>query len=502
MLMQFLKKLLCGSLLVAGLIEAQAFSLLGPFDTWQTADLGYNFAFLVPTPDVGGPMSLGEEYRWSSPVIAFAFDPSFLNYFGEKGVAAIEAAVKILNDLPSASDMSDDLHEFPMDTRRFNYRASALGIRDLKSWALSALLESLGLAAPERYIFTIRSRVVLNNIPTYAIVKRNFDPVKLEPSNYVNGALYTYNIFHTYGPPTYPDVWEAVEIPIDPLAPTVTSVAAFVGLMGGTTDTRGSGVLSNPGIFYTGLTRDDVGGLRYLLRKNNQNVENLPTDATSPTGGGGGASGPAALPWLPVGGGTGAAGGAGQAVGGIGGAGTTATGNLVNAALRPGFDKYRLVRVHFDSLLGQFRSNIVTYADSYLTNGTIRQQLVQRTVTQPDILFTAADLGVDAQSGYPILYNRTMTFQNNSALNSLATQNTLGGPGNIVAPVQISFSKIGPFLTSSPEAREEIAFRGLAWGSFDASTNAPTLFPLGTSIQDLERIVLNDGGTGSAWRIP
>lgn len=512
--MQSAKKLLCVILLAAGVSEVRAFSLLGPFDTWQTTDLGYNLT-LALAPDVGGPMNIGEEYRWATPVVAYAYDPSFLNFFGNKGVAAVEAAIKILNDLPAASAMSADLHEFPMDTRRFNYRATALGIRDLKSWALSALLEAIGLTVPERYVFTLRARVPINTTVAYTVFKRNFDPVTFEPTSYVNGTLYTYNIFQTRQTPFDPfDAWEAVEIPVDPLAPTVTTVAAYAGLMGGTTDTRGSGVLANPGMLYSGLTRDDVGGIRYLLRKGNQNVENLPADASGPTSGASSVpgSGSGGLAWLPVSGGTGAttggAAGAGQqAGGGVGaGAGAAATGSnaVVNTALRPGADKLRLIRVNFDSLLGQFSSNAFFYSDTYLTNGATRQQVIQRTLTTtPDILFTAGDLGVDTRNGTPILYNRTITFQNNNTLNSLTTPITgLGGPGNIVGPVQISFSKIGPFFQNSPEGREEIALRGLVWGSFDTSTNAPVIFPSGTTIQDLERIVLDDEGGGTPWRVP
>ena len=63
-----------------------AFSLLGPSPasggvngalSWQSTDVGYN-TFGV---DIGGPVNLGEEYRWNIPVITYAYDESFLNYF-------------------------------------------------------------------------------------------------------------------------------------------------------------------------------------------------------------------------------------------------------------------------------------------------------------------------------------------------------------------------------------------------------------------------------------
>ncbi|MGB9601977.1 MAG: hypothetical protein ACPMAG_04230, partial [Limisphaerales bacterium] len=41
----------------------------------------------------------------------------------------------------------------------------------------------------------------------------------------------------------------------------------------------GFGVL--PGEFFTGLTRDDVGGLRYIYRADNFNVEQMPPTVTN-----------------------------------------------------------------------------------------------------------------------------------------------------------------------------------------------------------------------------
>ena len=43
-------------------------------------------------------MVLGEEYRWNVPVLTYAFDQSFLDYFGSNGVAAVEKAFQIPMD--------------------------------------------------------------------------------------------------------------------------------------------------------------------------------------------------------------------------------------------------------------------------------------------------------------------------------------------------------------------------------------------------------------------
>ena len=513
-MLRFTKKISLALFGIFGAISVGAFSLIGPFDTWQANNVGYNFTFNNPvigiSGDVGGPMNLGEEYRWNSPFVSFGFDPSFLEFFGQKGVDAVEAAVAILNDVPSASQMSADLSEFPLDTRRFNHRATALRIRDLKSWTLSVLLETMGLAAPERYIYTLRSRVVQNNFPSYTTVKRNFDPVTMLPSSYVNGTLYTFNIFQTYVQPPGPfNAWEAVELTVDPLAPSVTSVAAYAGVLGGNTDSRAGAVLFNPGIFYTGLTRDDVGGIRYLLRSGNFNVEPLPLNSISAAGGGGGgnSSTGGGLPWLVVGGPTGGGAGAGGAAGGAGGiggagglgGGLATTNTIVDTALRPGVDKLTFVRADFDSALGQFFTNNVVYSDRFITNGVSRDQLVQRTQIQPDIVFTAADLGVDA-GGAPILFSRTITYQDNSILNTGAGGAGIAGPGTIDGPVQINFSRIGPFTRHFGDGPEQLGTAGLVWGSFDASTNAPVIFPSEISLQELEQIVLQRSG-GSPWEV-
>src|ERR1700735_1077990 len=78
--------------------SASAFALLGPFAPWMTAPLAYQ----IPNA-IGGPMIIGQGYRWNVPVITYGYDQSFLNFFGTNGVAAVEAAIQILNSLPPAS---------------------------------------------------------------------------------------------------------------------------------------------------------------------------------------------------------------------------------------------------------------------------------------------------------------------------------------------------------------------------------------------------------------
>ncbi len=53
---------------------------------------------------------------------------------------------------------SPALTEFPLYSQAINYSASALGLLDLKSEAMGAMLEQLGLADPVRYVWTLHDR--------------------------------------------------------------------------------------------------------------------------------------------------------------------------------------------------------------------------------------------------------------------------------------------------------------------------------------------------------
>jgi hypothetical protein len=204
-------------------------------------------------------MNLGEEYRWNIPVLYYSFDQSFLDYFGSNGVYAVEQAIALLNGLTNVSSYSADLSEVPQETTRTSYRGQALGLLDLKSAALHMLVEKLGLADPVRYTYCLRVRVLPPGaqcpLYDYVVIQRNFDPMTWEPIAYVNGTLYTYRIVEFCPVVDYADAFEQK---VDPLQTFYTAVAS-------------PGVFE--GSFFTGLTRDDVGGLRYLLRTNNVNLE-------------------------------------------------------------------------------------------------------------------------------------------------------------------------------------------------------------------------------------
>src|ERR1035437_6521945 len=125
-----------------------------PNVSWQSPTIGYN----VYGYDMGAPHDLGEEYRWNTPTIYYTYDQSFLDYFGSNGVFAVDQAVAILNGLTNFSRYSANLNEVPLETRRVNYSAQTLHLFDMKSMALAWMVETLGLADSERFVWPIRTR--------------------------------------------------------------------------------------------------------------------------------------------------------------------------------------------------------------------------------------------------------------------------------------------------------------------------------------------------------
>jgi len=242
------------------------FALLGPFsanESWQVNTIGY----FLPG-DIGAPRNLGEEYRHNTPVMYYSFDANFLDYFGSNGVVAVDSAIAILNGVTNVSKLSPNINEYPLQATRENFLAESLGLLDLKSEALEAMVEQMGLGEPERWAWTLHDRVQIPNFPlpcplgyVYSVIMRNFDPAptsldQFQATPYVNGTLYSYFIDEVCQ--NRVDLAVTIPFPVDPLDFTFTAIAS-----------RAAGI----GQFHTGLTRDDVGGLRYLLSPQNFNFE-------------------------------------------------------------------------------------------------------------------------------------------------------------------------------------------------------------------------------------
>jgi hypothetical protein len=480
-----IRKLLLGSVLTLTVNEAFAFTLLGPLAAWQTPRIGYNTDSAI----IGGPMSLGEEYRWNVPVVYYGFTPEFLYYFGQHGVDEVEKAIKFLNDLPPASQLN--LDDYPLTSERVNHRARALGLVDLKSEALSMMVQGMGICDPTRYVFTLRNRWTPPMQTNYHVIKMNFDPVTWERTSFVNGVLWTYTTILDDATGV-PDSLAITE-PVDPLA--------LFGLINApvTSGFPEGNALLRFGGYWTGLTRDDVGGLKYIYRPMNYNVETAPANAFAGTvgvsaGGGGGGSGvpPWSIPAPPP----------TNAVPGVGVVNT----NFINVALRRGIDKIAFQRVNYDSLLGIFEPFTNTWTDTIITNGQTFNQSLSRPQLIADILFDASDLEDGDDNGGAIVAHAT-TFQpwvNNQAINGIDNANAPLrsdlGPGVIdpaagsgIPAILFTFNSVGPiFINQATAFVSEVNNLGVSfiWGSFDGSTNEPVVYPIGTSIQQVEAQVL------------
>ena len=462
--MRFLNHQLLVLGLACGLAtSASAFSLMGPPASWQTAAIGYDPLGV----DVGGPMNLFEDYRFTVPVLNYGYDATFLNFFGSNGVAAIDAAMAILNNVPAASAMSSSLAEFPIQAvGPPNVTAANLRVFDLKSAALSTVLGQMGIASPERWTYALRDRTVVGGVTNYTVIQRNFDPINRRPTNVVNGNLYTYSIIEPILPGNYAD---AVE--------TLQSGFNFNRSVASVDDGGGLGA----GLFFTSLTRDDYGALRFLLRFNNVHTEDLQANLTLVP-----FNSPYSLP-----------------------GGTNISTNVpITLARRPGIDRVSFNPIPIDSLLN-VTLRVVTnrYVDVYYnpTNGYLTNQTVERAVGIPDILFTAGDLlGGGAGtllSGATLTRPTSTRWVNNSALTGNSSgfgTGTLAGPGVIPSTLDtnssaivIEFSTLGPSRLnfSSAGARfltERDAANNGVWGFFDTTT-IYSVFPDGVTIQDLER---------------
>jgi hypothetical protein len=170
--------------------------------------------------------------------------------------------------------------------------------------------------------------------------------------------------------------------------------------------------------------------------------------------------------------------------------------------LYEGVEKIQFIGTNYDSLLGQFFYPITNnYTMKLVTNGQVQVQYFQRIITTPDYLFSASDQ-VAGPNGIPLVGIDTagLTFDQANVLPNLA------GPGTIVGPSTIAFEKAGPVffnsygdvLTGTPYLTEEpgsdvsdlFYFAYLIWGSFDGTTNAPTVYPDGSSIDNLQYQIL------------
>ncbi|HWF17847.1 MAG TPA: hypothetical protein VG754_01185, partial [Verrucomicrobiae bacterium] len=259
------------ALTLAGAQTMFGFAMLGPFNEgFQVPAIGYNLTLPAASfgndgnnADVGAPKNYGQGYRWNTPTNYYAFDESFSRYFGATGESNIDAAFAMFNNLTNVSNLN--LDQWPLNASRINYRAQALQLLDLKSYTMSIIIEQLGLAQPDRWVWCLHDRFTGGaTCPgfEYSVIQRNYDPYTYLYSSYVNGVFYDYQIEElcalTPLNPFAPLLADAIEIPVDPTTyqDTTDAVAAY-----------GSEYIY--GSFFLSFTRDDIGGLKCLYSATN-----------------------------------------------------------------------------------------------------------------------------------------------------------------------------------------------------------------------------------------
>jgi hypothetical protein len=169
-------------------------------------------------------------------------------------------------------------------------------------------------------------------------------------------------------------------------------------------------------------------------------------------------------------------------------ASTNSTSTNTTARNYQGIGRIQFVRVadaNYDSSSGLFYHPITNqYAMLFITNGMLATNTFQRVVTAPDFVFDANDQA-SGPSTIPIIGGTTASVkfdQDNEGAG-------LAGPGIINPGGTIAFTKVGTaYLNESPSylnGPTNAAGKYWIWGSFDGTTNAPVVYPNGTSLVNL-----------------
>jgi hypothetical protein len=165
-------------------------------------------------------------------------------------------------------------------------------------------------------------------------------------------------------------------------------------------------------------------------------------------------------------------------------------------------DKVTFVRQQYNSTNGQSVAITNNYTDTYVTNNTFQHQSVQRITSEPDILFSAADL-VLANYGYE--RTDTSRWWNSAAFNSQTNQT---GPGVIVPPVKIRFDRRGTVVETYDQYPDSPFVYAPKWCSIDLSS--VTVYPQGPTFPGADQVSIHfrlvTPGSNSLrafdWKIP
>jgi hypothetical protein len=180
----------------------------------------------------------------------------------------------------------------------------------------------------------------------------------------------------------------------------------------------------------------------------------------------------------------------------------------VTATNYEGIQKVQFVRVSdgdLDPITDAFYipvTNTYSMTAVNLLTGQAQPQTLQRIVTVPDFLVTASDQV--AANTFVGTVTRTINFEEGQI------QPGLSGPGTIDGQSVINFDKVGTAWWNGPfpdtnsfligpdsEVNQTTGIPSLLWGSFDGTTNTPTVYPTGLSIQQLEnQMIVSISPTG------
>ena len=276
-------------------------------DANGTGGIDFNY-----TDDLGGPKDLKTFFRWNIPLLTYAFDASFMQYFGLEGRAAVKEAFTVVNDFfepqedPSSpiyysgvSALDLGAHGFKRNysTAWENITAKNAHIIDIKSLTLGLVVNQLGLGNPYRYSFGIHSTSTNASATqiNFNVRLRNYDPITFKATSKINDVDYSYRLIHNSPPsvgvtqlPTFADM---EEFTTDSTGNAWSAVSAIADAFYGNTAIfwTEQPTLFGFGVFYDSqnasasnatqprhaLTYDDAGGLKYLYRTNNYVFEGL-----------------------------------------------------------------------------------------------------------------------------------------------------------------------------------------------------------------------------------
>jgi len=128
-------------------------------------------------------------------------------------------------------------------------------------------------------------------------------------------------------------------------------------------------------------------------------------------------------------------------------------------------------------------SKTFEFTDTYILDGTRRQQQLVRTVRRPDIVFSARDLGPYPNSVFPVAFVRSSP--NWTVPERDASQ---AGPGTLQGSVTITFAKMGvgyinefPGYTTEGSVIGGRFFAPFKWGWFNGSIAPIISFPIGVA---------------------